>query len=115
MATVPRYSYIISRYLLLFPPVLKQFLPLSYLSYLTVGTTLTVSPGNRSLDPIFALTIGVGAAYTRILREEREKVPFTNSKRQTTLLSNDGKETVTGLTLWRILNRRVKGVWEDFS
>lgn len=63
--TFPRYNYIISRYLP--QPPLPLPLPLS--------ETPSNPPPNpsRTLDPLFALTIGIAAASIRIRREENEK------------------------------------------
>jgi hypothetical protein len=50
---------------------------------------------NRSLDPIFAISIGLAAALTRINREEREKGRNTDQsievlKRRVGILRTDG-------------------------
>jgi hypothetical protein len=49
---------------------------------------------NRRLDPIFAITIGLAAAFTRINREEKEK----------------GRSTQESLD---VLRRRWRLAWEN--
>jgi hypothetical protein len=44
-------------------------MPVSY----SVTPTLALTPRYRALDPIFAISIGLAAAVTRINREEKEK------------------------------------------
>ena len=87
----PRFTYIISRYTHPFslPSLSPHFL------------YLTLIPLLRTLDPIFALTIGVAAAGIRIKREENEKragLPTTSivssSPTTTTIPGSGGKSMV---------------------
>jgi hypothetical protein len=60
--TFPRYNYIISRYLC------------PFIAHIASGVTLANPESrNRTLDPIFAILIGVSAAGIRIRREENQK------------------------------------------
>ncbi len=66
--SAPRYTHIISKYL--FPFLSLSSLPLPQLS--SKPSTLNKTR-NRTLDPLFALSIGLTAALVRINREEKEK------------------------------------------
>ncbi|KAL8778752.1 MAG: hypothetical protein Q9213_007265 [Squamulea squamosa] len=62
---LPRYNYIISRYVTLFHfPIHPPF---------NIPSNPTSNKPCRRLDPLFALFIGISAAALRIRREEREK------------------------------------------
>ncbi|KAL8773971.1 MAG: hypothetical protein Q9209_001401 [Squamulea sp. 1 TL-2023] len=60
---LPRYNYIISKYVTLSDA--PSFFSLALLEH--------PSEHNQRLDPFFALFIGISAATLRIRREEREK------------------------------------------